>query len=242
MPDAPPPPHLSLRVAILGAAAISRKAAPAILAAGHTIAAVSSRDVARAQAVVDACGLAAGGTVALGGKAGGEGGSADHPHAAALADRSVTAVYIPAPAGHHVPLVTAAASAGKHILLEKPIALNEADLASIVAAVTAAGVVLVDGTMWVHHPRAASLAAALPSLGPLRSVHATLAFYGGPRFEAGDIRTRPGEDGLGCVGDLGWYCVRAGLWAFGGGGWTRPTHPPPPPRTRARYTTPRVCP
>jgi predicted dehydrogenase len=197
-------PHLV--VACLGAAAITRKTAPAILAAGHSIKYVSSRSLERAQAVVDACGLAAGGTTALGGG-----------HAAALGDPAVTAVYIPAPAAAHVPLVQAAAAAGKHILLEKPIAISAEDLDAIVAAVKGAGVVLYDGTMWQHHPRAHKLASSLPSLGPLRSVHATLAFYGGPRFEESDIRTKPDADGLGCVGDLGWYCVRAGLWAFGGG-------------------------
>jgi predicted dehydrogenase len=218
MPDHTPTPPL--RVAILGAASIARKTAPAILGAGHTIACVSSRSLARAQAVVDACELASSGTVARGG--GGGGGL----HAAALGDPSVTAVYIPAPAGHHAPLVCAAAAAGKHILLEKPVSLGEADLSAMVAAVQAAGVVLFDGTMWPFHPRAAALAAALPSLGaPLKSVHATLAFHGGPRFEAADIRTRPGDDGLGCVGDLGWYCVRAGLWAFGGGS-VDPADPP----------------
>jgi predicted dehydrogenase len=192
-------------IAILGAAAISRKTAPAILAAGHTIAYVTSRSRDRAQAVVDACGLAAGGTAAVEG------------HGAALADAAVSVVYIPAPAAAHPGMVAAAAVAGKHILLEKPLAVSQADLDAIIGAVKGAGVVLWCGTMWPHHPRSAALAAALPSLGPLRSVHATLAFYGGPRFEAHDIRTKPDADALGCVGDLGWYCVRAGLWAFGRG-------------------------
>lgn len=189
MPDAATPP---LTVAILGAAAISRKTAPAILAAGHSIKYVTSRSLERAQAVVDACGLAAGGTTALEG------------HDAALADPAVGAIYCPAPAAAHVPLVTAAAAAGKHILLEKPIAMSAEDLDAIVDAVKKAGVTLFCGTMWPSHPRAAAVASTLPTLGPLRSVHATLAFYGGPRFEADDIRTKPDADGLGCVGDLGW--------------------------------------
>jgi len=211
--DAPAPSAPSLRVAILGGAAIGRKAAPAMLAAGHSIPFVTSRSLARAAAVVDACGLKEGGTVAVEG------------HEAALADPGVDAVYVPAPAAAHPPLVAAAAAAGKHILLEKPVAVSEADLEAMVADVQAAGVVCFDGTMWPHHPRTAAIAAALPSLGPLKSVHATLAFYGGPRFEAGDIRTRPDADALGCVGDLGWYCVRWGLWAMGGGR-VDPTDPP----------------
>ena len=203
--DAAPPPTTPLRVAILGGAAIARKTAPAILAAGHSILYVTSRSLARAAAVVADCGLEAGGTRAVEG------------HEAALADPAVDAVYRPAPAAAHAPLVAAAATAGKHILLEKPVAVGSADLAAMVSAVRGSGVVLFDGTMWPHHPRTAAVQATLPSLGPLRSVHATLAFRGGPAFEASDIRTRVDADALGCVGDLGWYCVRWGLWALGGG-------------------------
>lgn len=33
-------------------------------------------------------------------------------------------------------------------------------------------------------------------------------------FLANDIRVKKGLDGLGCLGDMGWYCVRASLWAY----------------------------
>ena len=37
---------------------------------------------------------------------------------------------------------------------------------------------------------------------------------GDAAFLANDIRVKKGLDGLGCLGDMGWYCVRASLWAY----------------------------
>lgn len=64
-----------------------------------------------------------------------------------LADPRVDAVYIPLPSALHMEWVQAAAAAGKHILLEKPVAVNQAELDAMLAAVQAAGVQLMDGTM-----------------------------------------------------------------------------------------------
>lgn len=58
------------------------------------------------------------------------------------------AVYIALPSALHVPWVKAAAAAGKHILLEKPVAVNNQDLDDILRACQDAGVQLMDGTMW----------------------------------------------------------------------------------------------
>jgi len=56
-------------------------------------------------------------------------------------------VYIPLPSALHLHWVQAAAAAGKHILLEKPVAINEQELDGIMEACRAAGVQLMDGTM-----------------------------------------------------------------------------------------------
>ncbi|KDD74325.1 hypothetical protein H632_c1400p0, partial [Helicosporidium sp. ATCC 50920] len=74
-------------------------------------------------------------------------------YASLLEDAEVDAVYIPLPTTLHVEWAVRAAAAGKHIVLEKPIAHTREDLATILSAATRAGVVLVDGTMWSHHPR-----------------------------------------------------------------------------------------
>ncbi|KAF7820275.1 putative oxidoreductase [Senna tora] len=40
-----------------------------------------------------------------------------------------------------------------------------------------------------------------------------MSYNPGPDFLAHDIRVKPELDGLGALGDLGWYCIRAILWA-----------------------------
>ena len=42
----------------------------------------------------------------------------------------------------------------------------------------------------------------------------TLLCTGSEDFLKGDIRVAKDLDGLGCLGDMGWYCIRAILWAF----------------------------
>jgi hypothetical protein len=41
-----------------------------------------------------------------------------------------------------------------------------------------------------------------------------LAAAGSDDFLRGNIRVSKDLDGLGCLGDLGWYCIRAALWAY----------------------------
>ena len=199
-----------LRLGVLGAAAIALKNVPAARAAGWVVVAVGSRDPAKAAAFCAKAGLPPSCVRAS--------------YAAVIADPTVDAAYIPLPSAVHVEWVRAACAAGKHIVLEKPVSTADAESDAIAAAVTAAGVALLDGTMWVHSARAAALAADLGRLGPLRSVCASFTFCAPPAFFAqpgGDCRTDPSADGaLGCLGDLGWYCCRAALWALSGDGQT----------------------
>src|SRR5690606_34318562 len=78
------------------------------------------------------------------------------------------------------------------------------------------GVQLLDGVMWIHTPRAAMMRAVLDAgtLGPIRRVTSAFSF----RAEgwAGDEFRRHAERGGGSLLDLGWYCIGASLWAFGG--------------------------
>ena len=65
--------------------------------------------------------------------------------AALCADPGVEAVYIATPHGLHVDHVTLAARAGKHILVEKPMALKLADCRAMIEAAREAGVWMVVG-------------------------------------------------------------------------------------------------
>ena len=61
------------------------------------------------------------------------------------ADPAVEAVYIATPHQFHVEHVTAAAAHGKHILVEKPMALTLADCSAVIAAARRAGVHMIVG-------------------------------------------------------------------------------------------------
>ncbi|MFM5953191.1 MAG: Gfo/Idh/MocA family protein [Novosphingobium sp.] len=62
-----------------------------------------------------------------------------------LADPAVDAVYIAAPHQFHAPQAIAAAQAGKHVLVEKPMAIGLDDCRAMVRAADLAGTVLITG-------------------------------------------------------------------------------------------------
>ncbi|GMI10579.1 hypothetical protein TrRE_jg7516 [Triparma retinervis] len=115
--------------------------------------------------------------------------------------------------------VAKAARAGKHILCEKPIAVDLASLKSIVSVCEEMDVELMDGVMFMHHPRLSTLISTLPSLTPLH-VSSAFTFLGDDDFFKNNIRTN-GGDPLGCLGDLGYYNIRISLSSFN---YTPPSH------------------
>src|SRR5205823_7208453 len=130
---------------ILGTAGIARKNWKAIRNAGNSaLVAVASRDRDRARAFIEGC-------------------QADVPLTPApapcgsyqeLLDRKdIDAVYIPLPTGVRKEWVLRAARAGKHVLCEKPCAVNSADLRVMLDACRAAGVQFMDGVMFMHSQR-----------------------------------------------------------------------------------------
>ena len=122
-----------LRWGIVGATTIAKEwVIGAIREAGGEAVAVLSSDKARGEAYAQANGV---------GRA-----------AASLDDLlagDIDAVYIATTNEHHKPQTLAAAKAGKHVLCEKPLALNLADAREMVAACAAAGVVMATN----HHLR-----------------------------------------------------------------------------------------
>jgi len=64
---------------------------------------------------------------------------------ALCADADVEVVYVASPHEHHAAHALAAARAGKHVLVEKPMALDRADCGAMIAAARAAGTALVVG-------------------------------------------------------------------------------------------------
>ena len=74
-----------------------------------------------------------------------------------LEDPCVDAVYIPLPTSLHLQWAVLAANKKKHLLLEKPTAVDVAELDQILEACESNGVQFMDGTMWLHHPRTATM-------------------------------------------------------------------------------------
>ncbi|KMZ64283.1 hypothetical protein ZOSMA_378G00020 [Zostera marina] len=126
---------------IIGCAGIARKIARAISQAPNaTLVAIASRSLSKAEALKSEIDLEA--SVRVYGD-----------YESLLDDPSVDAVYIPLPTSLRVKWAVAVAEKKKHVLLEKPTAMNVAELDSIIQACEVNGVEFMDGTMFVHHPR-----------------------------------------------------------------------------------------
>ena len=126
-----------LRWGILGTARINRRIIPAMrLARRSELMAVASRARSRAEQHASEWSIP----------------RAVTGYQALLDDPGIDAVYIPLPNTDHVPWTLAAIAAGKHVLCEKPLALDPADVDRIAAAAAAAGLVVEEGFMYRHEP------------------------------------------------------------------------------------------
>jgi predicted dehydrogenase len=134
-------------------------------------------------------------------------------YAALLDDPDVEAVYVPLPNSLHREWVERAAAAGKHVLCEKPLAPTAADAQAMVAACSAAGVLLLEAYMTPFHPRAAAIEAVVRS-GQLGSLRFARAAFTGVLDRADDHRWRP-EMGGGALLDVGIYCIAPLVMAAG---------------------------
>ncbi|MDE0148422.1 MAG: Gfo/Idh/MocA family oxidoreductase [Rhodospirillaceae bacterium] len=91
-----------------------------------------------------------------------------------LAHPGLEAVYIATPHGLHAEQAVAAAAAGKHVLVEKPLAVSMADGAAMVDACDRAGVALIVGPSHSFDAPVAQARASIESgaLGRVRMIHA----------------------------------------------------------------------
>src|SRR2546421_1932822 len=79
--------------------------------------------------------------------------------------------------GSHEPMAVAAAQAGRHVFIEKPIALSEAEGLAVIAAGKKAGVRLMVGYMKRYDPAVERMGDELSDLRPLRFSRSTTAEY-----------------------------------------------------------------
>ncbi|UVI28532.1 Gfo/Idh/MocA family protein [Paenibacillus spongiae] len=125
-----------------------------------------------------------------------------------LQDSDIDAIYIPLPNHLHMEWSIRAMEAGKHVLCEKPIALNAAEAQKMADVSKKAGVHLAEAFMYRFHPRYDRIKEIIQSgeIGELRGIHSTFTFN-----NAGDsknVRYRK-EWGGGSIYDVGCYPLSA---------------------------------
>ncbi|XP_022772387.1 uncharacterized oxidoreductase At4g09670-like [Durio zibethinus] len=193
-----------IRFGIIGCAEIARRVSRAILLAPNaTLSAIASRSLDKAANFAKANGFPPEAKVY---------GS----YESLLDDPDVDAVYLPLPTSLHLKWAVLTAQKKKHLLLEKPVALNVAEFDQILKACDENGVQIMDGTMWVHHPRTQKMKEFLDDkerFGQLKTVHSCFTYFAPPEFFQNNIRVKPDLDTLGALGDAGWYGIRSILWA-----------------------------
>jgi predicted dehydrogenase len=198
-----------LRVGFLSTAGIGRKNWKAIFNSGNcVVSAVASRDANKSRDFIEQC-------------------QREHPfekipdalggYDELLASPNVDAVYVPLPTGLRKEFVLRAAHNGKHVLCEKPCAINAAGLEEMIAACQKNRVQFLDGVMFMHSPRLARVREILDdgqSVGQIRRIASAFSFYPGEEFFHTNIRANGALEPAGSLGDLGWYCIRFALWTL----------------------------
>lgn len=181
----------TLRWGVLGAANIARKQViPAIQASNNgRVVAIAARDRARAEEAAKEAEIM----------------HVFDSYESLLASDQVDAVYIPLPNSEHRRWTIAAAEAGKHILCEKPLALNAAEAQEMADAAQRGNVMLAEAFMYRHHPLVHTVLDMLHQgvIGDLRIVRSTFTFN---LTDETNIRLNA-ELGGGALMDVGCYGV-----------------------------------
>ena len=131
-----------------------------------------------------------------------------------LADKAVDAVYIATPHPFHARWAIAAAQAGKHILCEKPLAMNKSQAEQMIDAARKYRVFLMEAFMYRCHPMMTELRGLLRqgAIGQVRMIHANFGF----RCVVDDNhRLLNHALGGGGILDVGCYPISLARWVAG---------------------------
>jgi len=127
-----------------------------------------------------------------------------------LAEPSIDAIYNPLPNHLHVPYSIAALRSGKHVLCEKPVALNIKELKQLEKVATKSSSYFREAFMIQHHPQWKWLQEL--NIGQIQSVHFMFSY---PQQPSANYRNRS-SDGGGPLYDIGCYAILSGCLLFGG--------------------------
>jgi predicted dehydrogenase len=181
-----------LRLGILSTAKINEKLlAGAARADNVLVVAIASRDGKRAEAYAREHEIE----------------RAHASYEALLDDDGVDAVYVPLPNALHVPWTLRALEAGKHVLCEKPMSREPAEVERAFDVAEHHGLVLSEAFMYRHHPQTRRLEHLVQggAIGRLRIVRAAFSFR---LIDPSNIRLSAELAG-GALMDVGCYCVSA---------------------------------
>lgn len=124
---------------------------------------------------------------------------------ALVEDPAVDALYIPLPNSMHSEWAIRAAEAGKHVLCEKPLALDAGECLEMHDAAESRGVKLMEAFMYRFHPRARRMVEMVRqgAVGELRVIRSAFTF----KLTRPDNIRLNRELGGGSLMDVGCYCV-----------------------------------
>lgn len=132
-------------------------------------------------------------------------------------DPDVDAVYIGTPNQTHCPYTVACLKAGKHVLCEKPLAVNAEEGKLMVDAAKASGSLLMEAMVSTLNPNFREVAARLDQIAPVRQYSSSFCQYSS-KYEAlkrGEVATafKPGT--AGALRDVGVYTIYPMVSLFG---------------------------
>ena len=185
-----------LRWGILGAARVNERLLPAIVATSNAkLIAVASRRPGAAAEVVAKYAPDQTDIITL-----------DDPNEL-LTHADIDAVYLPMANEEHTQWAIKAIEQGKHVLIEKPMALSVTDIDMIESAALKHNVTVMEGFMYVFHPQHDAVQKLIDSgiIGKVRTVKTSFSF---PMKTARLYRIdRSIEQGGGAMWDIGPYAI-----------------------------------
>ncbi|HVR73034.1 MAG TPA: Gfo/Idh/MocA family oxidoreductase [Planctomycetota bacterium] len=187
-----------VRWGVLGVAKIAvEKVIPAMKLGKHsTVVAIASRSLAKARAAAKRLGIP----------------RAHGSYEDLLEDPEVDAVYNPLPNHLHVPWSVKAATAGKHVLCEKPLALSAREAKRLLDARDRAGVLVQEAVMVRMHPQWLA-ARELMRLGRIGEPRAVQGFFSYFNRDPANVRNIAKIGGGGLL-DIGFYCITTSRFFF----------------------------
>ena len=171
------------------------KVTPGIMKSAHSeVVAIASRDLGKARAAADQLGIP----------------KAYGSYEELFADPDIDAIYNPLPNHLHVPMTVAAAKAGKHVLCEKPIALNAADAEALRQCPPDR--IVLEAFMVRFHPQWQRARDIIRSgeLGEIRAINAVFTYF---NADPNNVRNQA-DIGGGGIMDIGCYPITAARFLF----------------------------